>query len=232
MGAVEGRVGARAARSRFVQFMSEDDDALNPDARPGEVRQSTLSAEELEKAPADVLRQQLLRERAVHVMRDPASNMMRTCTASSRRTHVSPTIPRNTLRAPTATNRLSQDETIKDLEVERAAHDETAEKMVQLQQRLEVTLQELANLERYTKRQQSVASTPGATSTEERLLKEEAYLKSRLTFVQQVRETSAASRARVRNGPRLTASAATCLAGAIERAWDQPAKPGLCLRGR
>ena len=34
-----------------------------------------------------------------------------------------------------------QAETTKDLEVERAAHDETAEKMVQLQQRLEVTLQ-------------------------------------------------------------------------------------------
>ena len=35
----------------------------------------------------------------------------------------------------------AQAETTKDLQVERAAHDETAEKMVQLQQRLEVTLQ-------------------------------------------------------------------------------------------
>ena len=41
---------------------------------------------------------------------------------------------------------------LKQLQAERAAHDETAEKMVQLQQRLEVTLQELANLERFTKR--------------------------------------------------------------------------------
>lgn len=35
----------------------------------------------------------------------------------------------------------SQADISKDLQVERAAHDETAEKMVQLQQRLEVTLQ-------------------------------------------------------------------------------------------
>uniref|UniRef100_A0A7S2HBT0 Uncharacterized protein n=1 Tax=Haptolina brevifila TaxID=156173 RepID=A0A7S2HBT0_9EUKA len=76
-------------------------------------------------------------------------------------------------------------ETTKDLEVERAAHDETAEKMVQLQQRLEVTLQELANLERFTKRQQYVESAPQKPSHIERLLKEESYLKARLVFVQQ-----------------------------------------------
>ena len=71
----------------------------------------------------------------------------------------------------------------KDLQVERAAHDETAEKMVQLQQRLEVTLQELANLERFTKRQQPSAP-PGTPTHIEKLLKEEMYLKSRLSYVQ------------------------------------------------
>ena len=79
-----------------------------------------------------------------------------------------------------------QAETNKDLQVERAAHDETAEKMVQLQQRLEVTLQELANLERFTKRQQTVNAPAGTPPHIERLLKEESYLKSRLLFVQQV----------------------------------------------
>jgi hypothetical protein len=71
----------------------------------------------------------------------------------------------------------------KDLQVERAAHDETAEKMVQLQQRLEVTLQELANLERFSKRQQPNAP-PGTPTQIEKLLKEEMYLKSRLSYVQ------------------------------------------------
>ena len=86
-----------------------------------------------------------------------------------------------------AIGRGAQAETSKDLQVERAAHDETAEKMVQLQQRLEVTLQELANLERFTKRQQTVAAPPDTAPHVERLLKEESYLKSRLLFVQQVR---------------------------------------------
>lgn len=45
------------------------------------------------------------------------------------------------------------------------------------------SLQELANLERFTKRQQPNAS-PGTPSHVEKLLKEEAYLKSRLSFVQ------------------------------------------------
>ena len=45
------------------------------------------------------------------------------------------------------------------------------------------TRQELANLERFTKRQQPNA--PSGTPTHvEKLLKEEAYLKSRLSFVQ------------------------------------------------
>lgn len=70
--------------------------------------------------------------------------------------------------------------------MERAAHDETAEKMVQMQQRLEVTLQELANLERFAKKQQQVSVT-NAEPDVERLLKEESYLKARLLFVQQVR---------------------------------------------
>ena len=48
-------------------------------------------------------------------------------------------------------------------------------------------LQELANLERFTKRQQHLDGPPQKSSHAERLLKEEAYLKSRLNFVQQVR---------------------------------------------
>merc|ERR1740138_285598 len=65
----------------------------------------------------------------------------------------------STLQQLLARERAAHAETNKDLQVERAAHDETAEKMVQLQQRLEVTLQELANLERFTKRQQTVQTT-------------------------------------------------------------------------
>merc|ERR1712224_934578 len=91
----------------------------------------------------------------------------------------------STLQHLLARERAAHAETNKDLQVERAAHDETAEKMVQLQQRLEVTLQELANLERFTKRQQTVAAPAGTTPHMERLLKEESYLKSRLLFVQQ-----------------------------------------------
>ena len=78
-----------------------------------------------------------------------------------------------------------------ELAVERAAHDETAEKMVELQHRLEVTLQELANLERFVKMQQPVKkpTVPGgdkaAAAALERLMREESYLKSRLAYVQQ-----------------------------------------------
>merc|ERR1719198_768951 len=90
-----------------------------------------------------------------------------------------------TLQQLLVRERAAHAETSKDLQVERAAHDETAEKMVQLQQRLEVTLQELANLERFTKRQQTVPTPAGTPPHVERLLKEESYLKSRLLFVQQ-----------------------------------------------
>ena len=96
----------------------------------------------------------------------------------------------STLQQLLARERAAHAETSKDLQVERAAHDETAEKMVQLQQRLEVTLQELANLERFTKRQQSVATPSGTPPHVERLLKEESYLKSRLLFVQQASDAS------------------------------------------
>ena len=51
----------------------------------------------------------------------------------------------------------------------------------------------LANLERFTKRQQSVSAPAGTQPHVDRLLKEESYLKSRLLFVQQVRATRAAS---------------------------------------
>jgi len=91
----------------------------------------------------------------------------------------------STLQQLLTRERAAHAETSKDLQVERAAHDETAEKMVQLQQRLEVTLQELANLERFTKRQQTIATPSGTPPHVERLLKEESYLKSRLLFVQQ-----------------------------------------------
>ena len=63
--------------------------------------------------------------------------------------------------------------------------------MVQLQQRLEVTLQELANLERFTKKQQQTANAPPNV---EQLLKEESYLKARLLYVQQVRRSVASPR--------------------------------------
>ena len=49
----------------------------------------------------------------------------------------------------------------------------------------QVTLQELSNLERFVKRNGNDNAGPGPPATE-RLLKEEAYLKSRLVFVQQV----------------------------------------------
>lgn len=88
-----------------------------------------------------------------------------------------------TLQALLQRERSAHAETSKDLQVERVAHDETAEKMVQLQQRLEVTLQELANLERFTKRQQPVSAPPGTPLQIERLLKEEAYLTQRLQMV-------------------------------------------------
>merc|ERR1719198_1932342 len=84
----------------------------------------------------------------------------------------------STLQQLLVRERAAHAETSKDLQVERAAHDETAEKMVQLQQRLEVTLQELANLERFTKRQQHVECPPESSKQMERLLREEAYLKS------------------------------------------------------
>eukprot|EP00326_Haptolina_ericina_P026486 CAMPEP_0181185414 /NCGR_PEP_ID=MMETSP1096-20121128/9491_1 /TAXON_ID=156174 ORGANISM="Chrysochromulina ericina, Strain CCMP281" /NCGR_SAMPLE_ID=MMETSP1096 /ASSEMBLY_ACC=CAM_ASM_000453 /LENGTH=126 /DNA_ID=CAMNT_0023274249 /DNA_START=20 /DNA_END=400 /DNA_ORIENTATION=- len=76
-------------------------------------------------------------------------------------------------------------ELAKELEVERTAHDETAEQLVDAQERLEVTVQELANLERFTK-DQHVQPDEGPLELQlARLLKEEAYLKSRLAYVQQ-----------------------------------------------
>ena len=76
-------------------------------------------------------------------------------------------MPEADARQLLAAERAKHAETAQDLQVERAAHDETAEKMVQLQQRLEVTLQELANLERFTKRQQqpNSADAPARPST-------------------------------------------------------------------
>ena len=91
----------------------------------------------------------------------------------------------NKLQQLLVSERAAHAETMNDLQVERAAHDDTAEKLVELQQRLEVTLQELSNLERYVKRQEPVPNPGTHPHGVERLLKEEAYLKSRLVFVQQ-----------------------------------------------
>lgn len=44
----------------------------------------------------------------------------------------------------------------------------------------------LANLERFTKRQEQVSAPEGTPQNVERLLKEESYIKSRLDFVRQV----------------------------------------------
>ena len=52
----------------------------------------------------------------------------------------------NKLQQLLMSERAAHTETMNDLQVERAAHDDTAEKLVELQQRLEVTLQELSNL--------------------------------------------------------------------------------------
>ena len=75
-------------------------------------------------------------------------------------------------------------ETQKELELELAAHDETAEKMVLLQQQLEMALQELAAQERRAKQQQDVSIPSNASAHAERMLREEAYLAARLAFVQ------------------------------------------------
>lgn len=91
----------------------------------------------------------------------------------------------NKLQQLLMSERAAHTESMNDLQVERAAHDDTAEKLVELQQRLEVTLQELSNLERYVKRQEPVPNPGTHPHGIERLLKEEAYLKSRLVFVQQ-----------------------------------------------
>ncbi|KAL1496386.1 hypothetical protein AB1Y20_016341 [Prymnesium parvum] len=69
-----------------------------------------------------------------------------------------------------------------ELEVEQAAHNSTAEMLVEVQQRLEVTLQELANLERFTKRQHLQKAD---SEQLERLIQEENYLQARLSFVRE-----------------------------------------------
>eukprot|EP00908_Phaeocystis_cordata_P012967 Transcript_2401.p5 GENE.Transcript_2401~~Transcript_2401.p5 ORF type:complete len:131 (-),score=51.30 Transcript_2401:864-1256(-) len=94
-----------------------------------------------------------------------------------------------------------------DLQVERAAHDDTAEKLVELQQRLEVTLQELSNLERFVKRNEAIANAGAHPPAAERLLKEEAYLKSRLVFVQQELATAGAAADASPGGGRLSGRA-------------------------
>ena len=144
------RVPAQSAAELMAD--AEEDDELNPDARPAE--SNNLSTENILHL--------LQRERTAH--------------ANAK----------------------------KELSIERAAHDETASAMVKLQERLEVTLQELANLERFTKwQQQQPKSTQTAQQQPppqeppeqakqlqqpqqhvERLLQEEHYLRARLLFVQ------------------------------------------------
>ena len=94
--------------------------------------------------------------------------------------------------------RAAHASTKKDFAIERAAHDETASAMIKLQERLEVTLQELANLERFTKwqqqqpkgaqaaqqQQQQQPTQEAAAGHVERVLQEEQYLRARLLFVQ------------------------------------------------
>jgi len=92
----------------------------------------------------------------------------------------------NRLQELLIAERTAHAETLTELQVERAAHDETAERMVEMQHKLEVTLQELANLERFVKRQQQVDLPSDARGSQvEKLVREEAYLKSRLVYVQQ-----------------------------------------------
>ena len=88
----------------------------------------------------------------------------------------------------------SHRETQHELQIERAAHDDTAERLVEMQQRLEATLQELSNLERFVKGCSACSSVPSNTPPErEPLLKEEAYLQSRLRFVQEELTSSAST---------------------------------------
>merc|ERR1712232_544132 len=88
----------------------------------------------------------------------------------------------------------SHRETQHELQIERAAHDDTAERLVEMQQKLEATLQELSNLERFVKGCSACSSVPSNTPPErEPLLKEEAYLQSRLRFVQEELTSSAST---------------------------------------
>ncbi|KAL3917593.1 MAG: hypothetical protein SGPRY_006346 [Prymnesium sp.] len=87
------------------------------------------------------------------------------------------------LRAELQAERTKLSAVEAELDLERSAHGATAEMLVEVQQRLEVTLQELANLERFSKKKSSVQATDHNL---ECLLQEEAYLQSRLSFVKQV----------------------------------------------
>lgn len=60
----------------------------------------------------------------------------------------------------------SHRETQHELKIERAAHDDTAERLVEMQHRLEATLQELSNLERFVKGCSACSSVPSNTPPE------------------------------------------------------------------
>lgn len=71
----------------------------------------------------------------------------------------------------------------------------------------QVTLQELSNLERFVKRNEAIANAGAHPPAAERLLKEEAYLKSRLVFVQQELATAGAAADASPGGGRLSGRA-------------------------
>jgi hypothetical protein len=159
-----------------------DDAELSTDARPQQKHKQ--APEDISKLSKEELLELLVTERALQVKRRASREPLRVVTLSSPYASLYLVLMRrHSIDGCHRSYSCAQSMIRKDLQVERAAHDETAEKMVQLQQRLEVTLQELANLERFSKRQQPNAP-PGTPTQIEKLLKEEMYLKSRLSYVQ------------------------------------------------
>lgn len=124
------------------------------------------------------------------------------------------------LQSLLAAERSERADVASELQVERAAHDETAEKMVELKHKLEVTLQELANLERFVKRQEQLPAGQSHSPSVEKLLREEAYLKSRLLYVQQelaqVRDATGGGKESARSRKPSIAEMASAGAGSAE----------------
>ena len=171
---------------RVDMDIAVDDAELSTDARPQQKHKQ--APEDISKLSKEELLELLVTERALQVKRRASREPLRVVTLSSPLSSPYASLylvlmRRHSIDGCHRSYSCAQSMFRKDLQVERAAHDETAEKMVQLQQRLEVTLQELANLERFSKRQQPNAP-PGTPTQIEKLLKEEMYPKSRLSYVQ------------------------------------------------